>query len=555
MAYICKFIFWFALLSLLTGCSGKQESKYVVDFIPVEDREQNTYKLWGSDGYTFKASFDDVPSPVINGFFSKWENDVCTLCKIQGDGYLPVYSDSSLLVVGVSCDGLIPICRDAMPIEVINDTGNKIFTLDEINGVEVECCYSYSCGRMRVKLKDNTYCYIDKDGRLLFDSFYQWCSDFKGGYAVVSIDDDTYALIDQLGEELFSFYSKYIDDIVFSPEHEKLSTMDRDKRIIIYDFDGHQVGVYPSKVEEVADLLADCFIFENEDYGFGLMSYSGKELIRAKYEELVACGDYFLARHEDDEEEIRLLDISGTVLKTIDGEKIYSFKHEGFDFPNIIKRVDGEFYIVDDLGKVVGQGAMNIDFEEDNVLLLNYVPNLYFPKEKIMDEVMSLCGYGKGLPKGENAFFYKNNAYCHPREVKFIKDTEDKSVYNGKKNATKIVAKGVSYEVSLSTQFDEPIAKNGVLTATAWLTDMFVTVKNITAFTNSAFYDECREKLLSLGCTPWASYDKGHILLSTDKKHLIVFERTPNRWFYIIFLQNTQNNRDYWMNLLSKNNS
>ena len=112
------------------------------------------------------------------------------------------------------------------------------------------------------------------------------------------------------------------------------------------------------------------------------MTYEGQELIMAKYDQLVPNGKYYLAIHEDNGEEVKLIDEHGNTLKILDGEEVFDFHALGLDFPNVIIRSDDEIYIVDEYGEIVGKGAFNYEFDEDDVLYANYVSNLYFPQDK-----------------------------------------------------------------------------------------------------------------------------------------------------------------------------
>ncbi len=542
------------LAGTLCSCSSNMEKmKYTLNYIPLEDEENDRYVLLGADGHIMDATFDESPTLVVNGFFAVEEDDGMTLCRITDSGYEKIDGASALSEIGLMNDGLIPVCRDYGHIQVLDESGSSVFTLDSINGVEVAGCYSYSCERLRVRLADGTYAYVDMQGKLLFGKTYDWCSDFDGDVAVVSVEDDTYALVNRDGAEIFTFDSEDEEKIKFSTAYGRLAAADDDERIIIYDFEGRQVDIYPSKVCEVVVFCEESFVFMNDDYDCGLMSYDGKEMIRAKYEFLAPEGKYFLAMHEDDEEEIKMIDEQGNVLKTLDGEDFYPFRCAGFDFPTVIARPDDEVYLIDDYGDALEQGALNYVFDEDLAEEdPTYVNSLYFPQDDVFDVVMKWCGNGTGLPADENIFFYRDGGYCHPGDVGFIKNTSDISTFKNDNSTSIMLAQGVNYAVNLTVWFDEPIVRDAQLNKTAWLSKMVIGVGFNDIFYSAAFFNVCKNRLIEQGCTVRYSKENDYILLSNDGKTLIMLEHgAKNDCFFISICQNNEGNMGIWIDALN----
>ena len=60
----------------------------------------------------------------------------------------------------------------------------------------------FSDGFARVKRKDRKYNYIDKQGKLLSEQWFDWAEDFKEGFAVVKNEDYVYNFIDKQGKFL-----------------------------------------------------------------------------------------------------------------------------------------------------------------------------------------------------------------------------------------------------------------------------------------------------------------------------------------------------------------
>ena len=60
----------------------------------------------------------------------------------------------------------------------------------------------FSYGFARVRRSDRKYNYIDKQGKLLSEKWFDWAEDFKEGFAVVKNEDYVYNFIDKQGKFL-----------------------------------------------------------------------------------------------------------------------------------------------------------------------------------------------------------------------------------------------------------------------------------------------------------------------------------------------------------------
>lgn len=540
------------LSALLLSACGKSERplKYRMDYISYEDEDadDDEYGLLGADGVSFPKIFDNLVTPVINGYFTGLTDDGYSLFKINGGSYIKIASD--LMDVGVMNDGLIPVCREGKHIQVLDESGNTKFTLSQIDGIEVWNCYSYSCGLMRVELADDHYVFVDKNGDKVFDKTYEWSSDFDNGYAVVRVEDNRYSLIDTVGETVISFSCDDADEIKLSGTCRKLAAKDDDGRFTIYDFDGNRT-VLPKMVEGIYALLEDKFVFES-DYNFGLMAYDDcKELIMAKYDRLVPNGNYFLAIHEDNDEIVKVIDETGTELASLDGEEIISPQEFGYSYPNIIKRPDERMYLVDDLGRMLGS-PQNYDIDGDVLKEASITHNLYYPINDVVTEIVDLCGNGSGTPEGENAFFYKDSAYCHTYEIKYFRSASDLSRFNGNYSDRHIVDVGVNYIIYFTYRFDEPIVRESAdgLNRTAWLQYMEIEAKTSLMYYSIVTYNSVKNNLIDKGCHEIFANSKGCILQSNDHDNLLIFHKNGTGVFTIRMCRNIDSTISWWKDKL-----
>ena len=536
---------------LLVGCQDMGDGRYVIDYIPYEDNENGGYGLWGSDGSILKTAmqFDDAPSPVVNGYFHYEDEDgFMQIYKVEDGRCVVKHWLDSLQFVGIMNDERIPVCEYRKPIKVLDENGKEVFTLDKINSEEVRGCYSYSCERMLVMLYSGKLLYVDPQGRPLFGETYDFASDFVRGYAVVCLDkdDDEFAVIDVDGNTVFTFNCNNTDYLKFSPRYERLATIDDDGRVIIYNFRGEIVNTYPNKVESVYALCEDCFVFENGDEEYGLMAYTGEELIRAKYDQLIPNGKYFLALHPDDYEDVRLINKDGQQLATLDGEEICDLITHGYEFPNMICRADNELYLVDGIGEILGMGAHDFEFDIDDVTNAATVESDYFPEAKILSQVMDLCGNGSGISEAQGVFFNNNGKHCLPTDIAFIANSPSIAKYSDKKSAYESLIQSVNFEILLHVFFDEPIVREGAnqLNKTAWLENAAVQVWIPDIFRRYAFSNLCVEELKKLGCKEHYSSTNGCIFISNNTKNIIVVDKNDvsENYFLIWLMPNNQSN-------------
>lgn len=543
-----KFYSAIILSALLLSACGTSERpmKYRLDYLSYEDEDavENEYGLLGTDGVSFPKRFDNSITPVINGYFTESIDDGYTLCKINGDSYIKIAS--GLKDAGLMNDGLIPVSREGEHILVLNENGDTRFTLAQIDSVDVWNCYSYSCGLMRVELADDHYVFVDKSGDKAFGKTYEWATDFDNGYAVVGVGDDKYRLIDTSGETVMSFSCDDADEIKLSGVYRKLAARDDDGRFTIYDFDGNYI-VLPKVVEGIYALLEDTFVFES-DYSFGLMAYDNcKELIMAKYDRLVPNGEYFLAIHEDNDKLVKVIDEIGTELALLDGEEIISPREFGFSYPNIIKRSNDMIYLVDDLGHMLGS-PQSYEIDSDIIENASVAHNMYYPINDVVTEIVNLCGNGNGTPKGEGAFFYKDNMPCHTYEIKYFKNASDLRRFRGNYIDRHTVGGGVNYRIYFTYKFDEPIVRENAdsLNRTAWLQYMEIDVRIPLMYYSILTYNSVKQNLIDRGCHEIFANPKGCILESNDHRNLLIFQNNGMGVITIGMCRNIDINITYW---------
>lgn len=536
------------LMGIMVSCNRQSaDIPYSIDFIACENEENDKDAMLDRDGQLFSIRQEDVweVTPVINGY--------CvidyTLYKVGNSIADTIAIAQDVEFCGVMSEGLMPISKSDDYIRIIDTEGKEVSTLREFEGKEVLACYSYSDSKLRVVLEDGSFVYLDKTGKMLFESRFAWGTDFRHGHAVIQNlkqNSDLYSFVNDSATSIFTFESEDKDHITISYDLELLSAKENDK-MIIYDFNGKRVLQCPSKVRGIYTFCQDGFIYYNEDEVFGFMSYDGEQLIRAKYKQLVPNGRNYLALIDENEESVKLVDTKDNVIKEFDGESICDFRHFGFDYPTLIEISNQHFMMIGDDGDII-KDDLNIDFDFDEVEYYNSVKSDYFPQQQVISTIMDLCGNGAGVTNKYGAFF-NGDIHCFPSDITFLSSFSTKAL-EGSNRARKYIETGINYELYYDVAFDEPIVRSGAasLSTTAWLlrTEIYVYTPNL--FRNQAVLNNCIYELKNKGCSVYYNKKTDYILYSQNQDQLFVVVHNKNRKyeFGILMMPNTENNRNIW---------
>lgn len=506
------------LLWQLCICScGNESGNILISHMPAQVDEDGKWGFISRDGtIILEDEFSEEPSPVINNIFYALDENGYTVYRLKDDKYQEIVGLKDLAGVGYMQDNRLPICRKGECISVVNSDGSTIFQLDKIDGIAVNSCRSYSNGIMPVELADETIVYVDADGHKLFGRRFSGGSSFRNGYALVSemqndsteLDDKVrLVVIDTNGEKVFVPE----DDFEFDEDQEdggisfmlQLIPFVRNDRFFICQFDGSIKCKCPAKVEMVNYVLDDYYVFSNDDDDMGVMDYSGEQLIRPHYEQLVPIGNMFLAKKDEDDDNICLIDIKDTQINTLEGEDIVRPEDSFYDFPIIVETADEEMYLLDKKGNKLNRKIVaNIenDFEDIGVVYSNI-----FDTENVVNSLLRITGNGTGVPTDSIAYFIKEGStHCYPYNVSFLRTAKVQDLKD-KKKAHCLYSFGEGYRVWFNVFFDEPIVKNynGVLSLShsAWVNQLGFTAIFEQPFVSERVAKELSNQLCKFGCS------------------------------------------------------
>ena len=546
---------------LLGGCSKEKPKGAFVDYMPVQIEEDDRWSFIGRNGEIFlKQEFeeDDEPSPIINGVFYVGGNNGITVYRLEDGKCVEIEGLEGLVYAGYMQDGLMPVCKKGERICVVDKDGLTHFELSAYDGIEVDACNSFAEGFMLVRLQDDTYVYVDKEGNNAFGRRFKWGTNFVNGHAFVKeLDDSSYnqaTIIDKTGEVIYQMKGKEeLDEDCCISFQNKLFSFEYDDRFLVYDFNGNELCRCPTKVEDTHFLLEDYYIYEDDDDAWGVMDYENKQLIRAKYDVIVPFGRYFLAIHENSEDEIKLIDIDDNEIKKIDGEKIIALENLGFDFPVIIDTDNDEMYIIDKKANLMGQSVARINYDDLKSGEFGMVESCYAPIDEISENMIGLTD----VPSSYGAFVGKEGNRCFPKDVSFLRSMPINEL-QGKYEASITIGEGVNHKTDYYVYFDEPIARfdSTTLSNTAWLNKIVIQTACDEPHIAKMIGQQIVQKLTMNGKKQDSASDNGLRYLFVDKKNDVALklEMTISYTSYVTIAIGCGCNASSWRQWVTANN-
>ena len=469
------------------------ENTLKVDYLPCE-KEKDVSGLMDAKGNFYALNYDDIGAPIINGF-GVIDGTLYRIGNNPSDT-IPILKDVHLH--GIMNDGLMPVCRENDYITLIDTEGKEAFKLTKIDDKEILGCFGFSDSKLRVMLEDLSFVFYDME----------------------------------------------------------LLSAKENGHIVIYDFTGKRIHECPSKVSKIYAFSKDGFIYNNENNKFGLMNYKDENLILPIYNQLVLNGNNYLGCNEN--EVIRLLNNKGSYInKEFNGEEILDFKHMDCDYPNVIKSLDDDFIVVDDDGNVIGEGVY-IDYDQqDDLELISFIKNDYFPSDTVLNTIIELCGDGNDVSDRYGAFINRSDTFCTPQNITFLSqfsmsDLEDKNYI--KQN----ISKGINYNLDYGVVFDESIVLRGekVVNSSARLYRSELSIEIFDWARSVAFRNKCISEFLTRGCTMFYAKGSNCIMENKNILYAILFKNADTNndvcELTLFMLPNKEDYRSYYKSYLDE---
>lgn len=558
-------LFAWVMISL-SGCKQNDYRGRYVTHLPVQIEENGDWGFIDREGNVIlEEEFEEMPSPVLEGCFSVLEKNGYCVYHLDDEGkYSEIAGLSDLAEVGYMQNRLMPVAKKGEHISVVDAAGNCKFVLDKIDDVEVFSCFSFTDGLMRVDLVDGTYVYVNTSGEKMFSKRFSAATPFFDGYALVeyneyadSLAESTIiqALINTSGEIVYRLREN--EDMPFLDPSFNRMVIEREDKLYLCTMTGDEICRLPSKVEEVYAVTEDKYIYENDDLELGLSSNDGDRLIRPKYESLVFNGKYLLAKHEDIDNELRLIDCDDNLIKTLTGEDFVELYYlANFDFPLIVETYDDEAYIIDEKGNsLCNKSIANIEYDSFDA---NWgaVKSNFMPVDSIANKILSFCNLnGRSPIRYGGAFFMDGGKHCRPQDIAFIRKGNISDFIN-KNNASTNIYKDAYSEMRFEVFFDEKIAysEEEGLRKTPWVNDMLVVVDIRRNFGTELVGEKIRKELEKHNYTLSHS-KKGEIdyyLYNGNTNNEIILLWVAKNFVQINFHQKTNSIIESWKSWIEK---
>jgi hypothetical protein len=330
---------------LISSCGGGSSSKYdEVEYLAVQESRNGNWEFVDRNGkIKYSDEFKEMPSAVVNGYFSVKEGDGYSLYK-AGDKPELVKDCDGLFSVGYMSEGLIPISKPDGRINVVNGNGKTVFAIEPINGDDVvESELAFHEGMLAVKTKSGKCGYVNKKGNAVIKPQYTRCLPFSEGKACVQTeknDKEQCLVINKKGETVFKIHDGY-SFVISMFNNGMIVVKDNNGHCVFLDEKGEVKYKCPSKVEYVEDYNSKYFIFKSEG-GYGVMDFEGETIVRAKYDMITFLDDsHFICSTKDkavvldksgDEkcrlEDCQCLAVHGFILGSETGNNVLVFNKE-----------------------------------------------------------------------------------------------------------------------------------------------------------------------------------------------------------------------------------
>lgn len=296
------------LVGMMTSSCGSSDGG-TIDYISVKTEGSDNWGFVGPDGQMLiDDEFENLPSAVINGYFSVTEGDYVVVYK-AGKKPEMVKGLDELVAAGVMSEGRMPVCRKKSRIELVDGSGKTIATLGPVNGMEIRRVTAmFTDGLMRFSTDEGFDGAIDRDGNIVIEPKYFTLSAFNDGIALASvkvendsITDDLelnlkYMLIDKKGETIYTLPDD-MTPAIYSMQSGVLAVKKGEKCGFINK--KGEFRAMPSKVKEISEVYGNIFTYLNSDDKFGVMNMEKEDVVRAKYETLyIVNDDLFLAMRD-----------------------------------------------------------------------------------------------------------------------------------------------------------------------------------------------------------------------------------------------------------------
>lgn len=356
-----------AAMAFLSSCGGNRGAR--IEALPCA-ADSSGYNAITAEGSVIDLGLaNQKVSPIVNGFFSASTPDGVTVYAMTDDGPQAVEGLSGLQSAGYMSQGRMPVCRQGGHIEIVDDKGRTVATLELPSGAITETAPCYTAGVLKVTTDQGLQGLVDREGKMVVEPKYVSLGDVSAEglmLAMTEVENTTgveqrFEVIDTDGEVRHKFNA---DE---SPVSE---TVSGDKVVVscprgfaVIDVVSGAATMLPSAVDLIDEVRDGFIVYRGNDGRKGLIDMAGNELLPAAYRQLRIGRDKLLLAN--DGKCWLLLDDKGNTLKRMEGFDLLSpvpieAEAAGFAF---VGRTPQGYYLIGRDGAKVGDSPMwKIDY-------------------------------------------------------------------------------------------------------------------------------------------------------------------------------------------------
>ncbi len=295
----------------LVSCTQQQGG---IQYMPFQESEKSSWGLIGADGTVLvNDEFKQMPTVVMHDrFFVKNKKGLWELYTAEAK---PKQIGDEYSQAGVFVEDVAPVVEKDKQIEFIDVDGNVKFTLDKVDGKVVTSCTNFTEGVAIFKV-DKLYGCINTKGDVIVEPEYIMIYPASEGKMLAldkkqekylqsgEYDELTYTILSTAGKEVGSFKAKRfrITDGKFCGGALVVTddANGSDRRVGLVDEKGDWILKPSDKIKGIKDIQNKTFIFTDGEQQ-GVMDFEGKEIIRARYANIVFAGNNMFFAKPDKE--------------------------------------------------------------------------------------------------------------------------------------------------------------------------------------------------------------------------------------------------------------
>lgn len=198
-----------ALSAIMLSCretgSDIEQLLSNIDSYSVKIDNQNQWSIISTNGDILVAdAFVSAPTVAIDGIFSVYDSVGISFKHLLTAGsYKQIDGLKGLRYAGAPYQGVIPVTRPNSPIEIVDTTGNRMFTLNDIEGHNFSASGPFFSDKLLIVREQGSQKWgaVNTDGHLVINPEYLTISVFNCGHALATTSPTQTVILKNNGDK------------------------------------------------------------------------------------------------------------------------------------------------------------------------------------------------------------------------------------------------------------------------------------------------------------------------------------------------------------------